>query len=144
MVVGEFRVERISFPEPAAGYAQQRRTDDLIAELGDHYGKYHAFLAALGRDLGPRPDPRDYQHDPDAYFAACALRQELVVAEQLLRRCRAYRRTGQSIGDDAPGEPPLRDARNRLIAVDSGVADQSDPGFDDPPGWRPPRPVLPR
>jgi hypothetical protein len=141
--LGGLVITRVTWPGQAGDFERTNKFQALVDELGDNYGTYHEFLRRKLADLGPRPDPRKYANDPDAYFDLCGLRQEIVLAEEILRRCRGYRKHGRSLGARSDDEPTMLDSRQRLISVE----DPTDAARRDPsgaePDWTPPRMVPP-
>jgi hypothetical protein len=141
--LGGLVVTRVKWPGRAGDLERSNKLDDLVDELGDNYASYHEFLRRKLADLGPRPDPRKYANDPDGYFDLCGLRQEIVLAEEILRRCRGYRKDRRTLGARSDSEPTMLDSRQRLISVE----DPSDAAKRDPagaePGWTPPGMVPP-
>ena len=132
---------KLELPERAGELARAKDEPGLIRELGDNYGKYHRALALQLRDLGPRPRPADYANAPDEYFDRTALLQEIVMAEDVLRRCRAHRRQGRDFEDDRALDTPLADGRRRLVSTESQRPEPDDPGHSE--DWTPPRPAAP-
>jgi hypothetical protein len=104
----------LDLPDRAGEYQRLQATPALIAELGDNYNKYHAFLVEQLAALGGRPRCADFD-DPEAFLEAFGRAQRIVYAESLLRRCRAYRRTRHPM-DAVPQEQiPLLDADDKLV-----------------------------
>jgi hypothetical protein len=86
--------------------------------------------------------------------------RDIVVAEMMLRRCRAYRQDGRSLRDPLDGETPIYDESFRLVSVETGTATPEagppDPTLEDdasaqeeprdpsmPPAPEPPDPSTP-
>ena len=114
MDFGRTRLRHVKFPGRAGEFQREGRTAALIRELGDNYRTYHDFLAGELDTQRPRPR-RDQFADREAYVAAWAYIQELVIAEVMLRSFRAYRRDGRRL--DEPAEltrPIVQD--DRLVA----------------------------
>jgi hypothetical protein len=134
---------KIRFPAPAGRYQDAGATASFIRELGDDYGRYHAFLASELEATGARPDPAVYGDDFVGYYRDSDRWAEIVVAEVLLRRCRAFRRTGRRLDDPDLDEPTTLDGRHRLISVETGEpSSQPLPSGDPAPRYweRPPSP----
>ena len=132
---------KLALPDRAGERARANDEPGLIRELGDNYGKYHRALALQLRDVGPRPDPSDYASSPDEYFDRAALLQEIVMAEDVLRRCRAHRREGRDFDAGRELAIPLVDRRRRLVSFETQRPERDDPGESE--DWTPPRPVAP-
>lgn len=132
----------IRFPGAAGALQATGATAALIRELGDNYGQYHDFLASELEAMGGRPDPNAYR-DLVTYYRDTDRWAGIVIAETLLRRCRAVRRDGRRMDDIASDEPTTLDSRHRLVSVESGKA-TSEPlpsGDANPHYWeRPPSP----
>lgn len=114
MLIANLRIHKLQLPGRAGELQAQGATPSLVKELGDNYDTYHAFLAAMAEEIGGLPKPDDYP-DRDAYLAACALAQDVVRAEAILRVCRDFRHRGRPL--DAATNPlaPLYDADYRLL-----------------------------
>jgi hypothetical protein len=136
-----YHFRKLELPGAAGERARAKDDAGLVRELGDNYAKYHRTLALQLRDLGPRPRPSDYANDPDAYFDRSALIQEIVMAEDVLRRCRAVRREGRAFDAGRNPSSPLVDAKRRLLSTENDRPEPDDPGHSD--DWTPPRPVAP-
>lgn len=103
----------------------------LIRELGDNYAAYHADLAdELARRGWAEPAPDDFRRDPAGYARAFQELQEILFAEALLRRARAYRHFGTPLDAAAPAAQPLVDARSRLISIEEPNAVRPGAGSD--------------
>lgn len=104
---------RYRYPEPAGSYQAAGDAAALLRELGDNYHRYHEAIAEeLERCGDITPDPASYQGRFEEWAAEAAYRQELVVAESLLRDCaRARKAPGIEAGH------PLVDERHRLVSA---------------------------
>jgi hypothetical protein len=139
MDIAGIQLRRLTFPGPAGGFQAAGQTASLIRELGDNYAAYHEFLARQMLELGGRPDPLDYDNFED-YAAACARLDEILSAEALIRRCRAFRQLGERLADPADGTPFV-DAEHLLVSAEKGRATMRAPeGYSSPRGWAPPGP----
>lgn len=132
---------RLDLPDRAGELARSKDEPGLIRELGDNYGKYHRALALRLRDLGPRPRPADYASAPDEYFDRAALLQEIVMAEEVLRRCRAHRRQGRDFDAGMDLDTSLVDGKRRLLSTETRRPEPDDPGQSE--DWTPPGPIAP-
>jgi hypothetical protein len=111
---------RLTFPGRAGALQASGATAALVRELGDNYVTYHAFLASTLEATGGRPDPVDYGNDMVAYYEASDRFADLVIAEVLLRRCRAFRQRGSSLDESDASDPPTLDEGHRLVSVETG------------------------
>lgn len=133
----------LRFPHPAGKLQDIGATASLIRELGDNYGSYHAFLAQELEATGGRPEPGHYGDDFVAYYRASDHWADIVVAETLLRRCRAFRRSGRGLHEVDAREPTTLDARHRLVSIETGAPTSSalPTGNPSPRYWK--RPLSP-
>jgi hypothetical protein len=128
MEISELKIRHVRFPGRAGELQRQGATPALVRELGDNYASYHAFLARALQDLGARPEEAQMLEDIDAYFAAWDRIDDVVVAEVVLRRCRAHRQAGASLADAPSRSVPLVDERDRLISVETQAPERDLPG----------------
>jgi hypothetical protein len=139
IVIGALRLKRIEFPGAASELQSIGATAALMRELGDNYPVYNQYLAKRMLDLGGRPDPVDYPNDFAGYTDACDETWETLVAEALIRRCRANRLFGDSLAQTASPDTPLVDDRHRLVSVETGAAVLPDSaGSPAAAAWKPP------
>lgn len=115
--LGQFTLQKVRFPAPAGDYQENGAMASLVRELGDNYGRYHGFLADEVRKVGKAPQPDDYP-TTRAYFNAWGWVQELVLAEALLRNCRAYRLFGAPLDAAADTRVPFLSPDDGLISVE--------------------------
>jgi hypothetical protein len=119
MDIGLFASKGVVFPGKAGELQDGRLTSELVAELGDNYDRYHAFLESELGKLG-RPRRSEYP-DYDTYITAYAKAQTLVWAEVLLRNCVAARRSGggpsTQFAMDMSHSLPFVDRSNRLVRL---------------------------
>ena len=115
ITIGTIILKNFRFPNRAGELQQAGAISELVAELGDNYRAYHDFLASELRRVGGRPDPSAYS-DGDAYIRAYERGREIVLAEALLRNCRAFRRTGRTL-DTFGGSTPVLDPQDNLVAL---------------------------
>lgn len=108
MNIGTITLKKVEFPGRAGELQRGNATASLVAELGDNYETYHAYLNEQLAQIGKPPVAKEYP-SLTAYYDAWDRVQELVKAEHLLRNCKAFRRSGRNL--DAPasatGGPPL-------------------------------------
>jgi hypothetical protein len=134
---------QIRFPGAAGRYQDAGATASFIRELGDGYERYHAFLANALEALGGRPEPADYGKDVVGYYRDSDRFADIIVAEVLLRRCRAFRRTGRRLDDPDFDDPTTLDERHRLVSVETRAPSSRPlPSGDPAPHYweRPPSP----
>lgn len=93
-------------PGLAGQYQAEGATAALIAELGDNYPVYHAYLAVQLAAFGGRPSIGDFP-DKDSYFTAWQRIQDILMAEAFCRSCRSYRLNGDTLGDPLDTSIPL-------------------------------------
>lgn len=118
MMIASVRLRDLEFPGRAGELQRAGATPSLVRELGDNYERYHEFLRRALAEFGKEPVSDDFPSF-DAYIRAWAAVQEIVLAEALLRNCRAYRRTGRPL--DYPLDqsgPPLVDGEFQLVSAD--------------------------
>lgn len=134
-----FRMPRhYRFPEPAGSHQAAGNAARLLRELGDNYHRYHQALAEeLERCGSIMPDPAAYPPERfDEWAEQTAYRQELIVAESLLRDCARARK--------APGveaHHPLVDERHRLVSAHPATEDRGTRTGDQAAArWIPPLP----
>jgi hypothetical protein len=115
MDVSLYASKGLVFPGPAGRFQLNGSTSDLVAELGDNYPRYHAFLVAELAKLG-RPKREQYP-SYQTYIEAYAKAQTIVFAEVFLRNCVSAGTTGTAL--DRPHDPsvPLVDANDRLVGL---------------------------
>lgn len=114
--IGAITLQRVRFPGRAGELQARAATASLVRELGDGYERYHAFLVAELERVGGRPDRADFD-DGDAYIEAFETAREIVVAEALLRNCRAFRREGRALDAALDPSTPLLDKDDRLVRM---------------------------
>ncbi len=119
MEIGGLQLRALHFPGAAGEFQKAGATASLVRELGDHYDQYHRFLADRARRLGGRPEPEAAEGNFAAYTQACDETRDIVVAEMMLRRCRAYRQLGRSLKDPPDTEIPLYDSSYRLVSAET-------------------------
>jgi hypothetical protein len=142
--VGDLVIYGLEFPDPAGALQREKATASLIREVGDNYGRYHAFLSAKLSEHGGRPDPEAYEKRIDDYLLACQEVRDVLVAEMLLRRCRVFRKLGGSL--DTPlsfQETPLVDEWHRLVSAEIGRPLDSARPSPAAQSWEPPAPPDP-
>lgn len=112
---------QLRFPGLAGELQKAGATASFVRELGDNYERYHAHLAGtLAHGLeqhGGRPDPADYP-EFDSFAVAWGPLEDIIRAEGLLRRCRAFRRFGDRLDTMRGFEIPLLDDNDRLVSVE--------------------------
>lgn len=104
---------RLVMPDPAASLARAGDSTALVSELGGNYEKYHLYLANALNRLG-RPHPDDFP-DSSAYMAAWAHVQEVVRAEDALRRAVVALEGGLHVSQVIPPAIALVDEDDRLV-----------------------------
>jgi len=117
MRIGIIDLGAVQLPEPAGEHQRAGATAALVRELGDNYGKYHAYLAAELAKIGRPPQIDDYSSAEEC-IAAWARAQQLVAAEALLRNCRAFRRSNRRLDTPLDTTTPLLDSSYRLVSVE--------------------------
>ncbi len=149
MEIGGLQLRTLRFPGPAGEFQKAGATASLVRELGDSYDRYHRFLADRARRVGGRPEPEAANGDFAAYAQACDEARDVVVAEMMLRRCRAYRQLGRSLKDPPDTETPIYDSSYRLVSAETGSPTQdagpANPALqaERPPPAEPPDPARP-
>ncbi|HEV2756941.1 MAG TPA: hypothetical protein VG318_14330 [Actinomycetota bacterium] len=113
----EFKL--IRFPGEAGRLQEAGMSAALVRELGDHYERYHDFLADRLRSLGAVPVIADYDSS-DAYLADWQLIHEVLIAESMLRACRRHRLESEPLSFAWDGLVPLVDEDYGLISVSAG------------------------
>lgn len=109
---------RLRFPGLAGTYQDDGATAAFVAELGDHYALYHAFLAARLASFGGRPKPEDFD-SRDGFFAAWTGIHDVLMAEAFLRNCRAYRLSGRPLNQPLDLSVPMVSPRDdHLVSVE--------------------------
>jgi hypothetical protein len=137
--IAGIHIRQLAFPGRAGEFQSAGETASLVRELGDNYGIYHNFLAQQMVELGGRPDPEGFESFV-AYVAACTKLDEILSAEALLRRCRAFRQLGEKLGDPQDGTPFV-DKHHLLVSAETGRASMRVPdGYSSPTGWVSPLP----
>jgi len=137
-------IYRLEFPDPAGSYQREKATASLVREVGDNYARYHAFLSAKLSDHGGRPDPNSYAENIAGYLDACEEVRDVLVAEMLLRRCRAFRKLGGSLDDRLDlNATPLVDEAHRLVSTELGRPLDSARPSPAAQAWQPPQPPDP-
>jgi hypothetical protein len=124
----------VDYPGVAGALQRQGARDALVVELGTNYSTYHAYLKQELEKIGHRPTPTEFPY-AQAYYRAWQRVHHLVLAEAVLRNCRAYVRAGEPL--DAipdPGVPLVRD--DRLVSVE----DEPDAWHWNGHGYEPPSP----
>lgn len=113
MEIGGLKLKRTKFPGRAGELQDRADLVGFVAELGDNFDVYHRYLVEEWSRDG-RPDPADFPDIP-SYMEALAAAEDLVKAELVLRRCAAFRRSGQrkELGSAFGG--PLLDDEGRLL-----------------------------
>lgn len=112
------RANCLEFSDRAGELQRAGASASLIRELGDNYGRYHAYLALRLQELGGQADPADFPDDPAAYGRHANELQRIATSEALLRRARAHRREGHPLDEDLNGGLPLVDSERRLVDVE--------------------------
>jgi hypothetical protein len=138
--LGGLILYNLTLPDAAGGHQQRKETASLVRELGDNYERYHSFLAKKLSAHGGRPDPSAYRDDMPGYLRACVEVRDVVVAEMLLRRCRAYRKLGRSLHDPLDTTIPLFDGEHRLISTELGRPIGEARSSAAAVNWKPPPP----
>ena len=115
MEIGGLKLKRTKFPGRAGDLQDRRDTTGFVAEVGDNFDRYHRHLVDEWARTGGRPDPADFPDVP-SYMEALAIAEDLAKAELVLRRCAAFRRSGEraQLGSGFGG--PLLDAADRLVS----------------------------
>ena len=121
--IGVIRLPEFEFPGRAGALQREGAIPALVRELGDNYAKYHAALAAALIQRGGRPNPaayddRNYKGGSQNYLMAFERAREIVLAEALLRNCRAYRVNGRPLSAPVETDVPLLDSADRLLSVE--------------------------
>ena len=120
MQIGLISILEVEFPDPAGAYQRDGMTVSLVRELGDNYGRYHAFLADKLAGFKKIPEVSDYDTS-DEFLAAWALIHDILRAEAALRTCRGFRLLGQPLNqplDFTHGETPIVDDHYRLLSIE--------------------------
>jgi hypothetical protein len=136
-------LRRVVFPGRAGELQRAKATSALVSELGDRYAEYHADLAARIDALRiPALPPRgDGQGATiEAGVAAIATLQELVMAEMVLRQCRAFRVEGRRLSEASDQSVPLMNDQGRLLSLETGkpaagASKDSAIPWGTPPTW---------
>ena len=116
MKIANLNIHKLRLPDRAGELQDQRATAALVKELGDNYGKYHAYLAQVAEEIGGPPDPAAYPNH-EAYLDACVIAQDVVRGEAILRVCRDFRRRGKPLDAAVDPEHRLYDDEFRLLAA---------------------------
>lgn len=114
MEISIFTFKSLRFPARAGDLQDQGASASLIRELGDNYDTYHEFLANELQRFGGRPVPDDFT-TAQAYLAAEAHLQEVVMAELLLRNARAFRGSGAALDAGVDPACPMVDSSDHLV-----------------------------
>jgi hypothetical protein len=114
MKIAGLQLKRTKFPGRAGELQDRHDATGFAAELGDNFDRYHRHLLAEWARTGGRPDPADFPDVP-SYMDALATAEDLAKAELVLRRCAAFRRTGERSELTSAFGGPLLDADDRLV-----------------------------
>jgi hypothetical protein len=123
MRIGPLPIKNYVFPGRAGELQRQGAIPALVRELGDNYALYHDALVEAFDANGGRPDPSDFDDRSQrggstAYLEAYERARDIVLAEALIRNCRAFRKSGRSLTDALDTSVPLLDAADRLVSVE--------------------------
>jgi hypothetical protein len=118
LAVGQVRLTKLRFPGRAGELQSRNAVPAFVRELGDNYVLYHGFLAEALEHLGGVPDRAAFD-DGDAFMEAYEQAHEIVMAEALLRNCRAFRTSGRPLDSAADPRTPLVDSSGRLVDEDA-------------------------
>jgi len=113
--IGSLELSRVDLPGRAGELHRSGARDELIAELGDNYGRYHAYLHD---EVAKRSRPRreDFANADD-FLADWADFQGLVRAEAILRLCAANRGRGRRLDAPVDISRPLLDEDDKLVSL---------------------------
>jgi hypothetical protein len=115
--VGGIALAKLRFPDPAGKYQDAGDKVALATELGANYERYHEFLQAEVAKLPRlRPDRRAYR-DVAGFLQANEWSEEIVKAEVLLRKCRAFRRAGTRLAIQDESGLPVVDGNDNLVSL---------------------------
>lgn len=115
--MGGIVLAKLRFPDPAGKLQDRQDKAALAAELGDNYARYHKFLqdeVAKLRSL--RPERHDYP-DIASFLQANEWSEDIVKAEVILRKCRAFRRSGAKLAAQDTSGQPVVDAKDNLVGL---------------------------
>ena len=116
MQIGNLELNRVDLPGRAGDLQRSGAKDELVTELGDNYGRYHAHLrSALAKRS--RPVREDFA-SVDDFLDEWAEVQAIVRAEAILRKCAAHRRKGRSLDAPADISRPFVDGNDELVSLD--------------------------
>jgi hypothetical protein len=107
----------VRLPGRAGEFQQSGSMGQLVREVGDNYGQYHAHLNGMMAAARGRLRPEDHD-DRESFLQAYALAQEVVLMEAFLRNARVSRRSGTPLDAGLDLGTPLLDSENRLVSVE--------------------------
>jgi hypothetical protein len=115
--IGGIVLAKLRFPDPAGQLQDRQDKAALAAELGDNYARYHKFLRdEIAKLPGLRPKRHDYP-DIASFLQANEWSEDIVKAEVILRKCRAFRRSGARLAAQDDSGRPVVDANDNLVGL---------------------------
>jgi hypothetical protein len=115
--IGGIVLAKLRFPDPAGKYQDAGDKLALAKELGANYDRYHAYLQDEVAKLPQlRPDRRAYR-DATSFLQANEWSEEIVKAEVLLRKCRAFQQSGTRLAMQDQSNVPVVDGKDNLVSL---------------------------
>ena len=115
--VGGIVLAKLRFPDPAGKLQDAGDKLSLAKELGANYKQYHEFLQnEIAKLPRLRPDRRSYR-DARSFLQANEWSEEIVKAEVLLRKCRAFQSSGTRLAMQDESDVPVVDSNDNLVSL---------------------------